>query len=349
MHQFKGTKVFILGFAILVLISLIWIGISFLTFLKTPLLKPGSQFGQSIVYVLKPGADAKILARDLHAQGLLSHPFYLETLAIARGITHRLQSGEYQITDKMTVEQLLRHMVAGKVLMHSITIPEGWTFAKMVQALEQNPALTHTLQGQDTASIMTQLGYPGQNPEGLFFPATYSFKAGTADTLILQEAYKTMQTRLNKAWQNRAANLPYKTPYDSLIVASLIEKETALREERPVVSGVILRRLQQNMLLQIDPTVIYGLGNQFSGKLTTADLKANSAYNTYQRKGLPPTPICLPSLSSIEAALHPVLGTYLYFVATGYGGHFFSANLQDHAQAVKAYRNYEGQQQHAQR
>ena len=341
----KQIKISIWAGLILILISSIYLGSSLYYFVKTPLAKPGESF----TYILKPGADIKILARDLHNQGHLQHPFYFEVFAMMSDNTRQIKSGEYLIKAGTTPEQLLRKMVAGNVVQHSITFPEGWTFAKMLQALDHNPDITPSLQGLNNTEIRSRLGYTEQNPEGLFFPATYSFIKGATDVSILQEAYKTMQRILAKEWDNRAASVPYQTPYQALIAASLIEKETALLEERAVISGVILQRQKKNMPLQIDPTVIYGLGSQYNGQITDANLKQDTPYNTYLHKGLPPTPICSPSLASLHAALHPVLGTYLYFVATGLGGHFFSSTLQEHQAAVKTYRAYIAQKaaQHA--
>ncbi|MHB8424607.1 MAG: endolytic transglycosylase MltG [Gammaproteobacteria bacterium] len=285
-----------------------------------------------------PGQPLRAVAAQLHAQGALPHPFDLVLLARLRGDASTIRAGEYLVQPGTNVAGLLALLKSGRVVMHSLTLVDGWTFAQVLQAVEQDPELRHTLKGLDDSVIMTRLGHPGENPEGRFFPDTYQFPKGTTDAAFLERAYRTMQDHLHAAWQARAQNLPYKTPYDALILASIIEKETAQPVERAEIAGVFVRRLEKGMKLQSDPTVIYGLGNAYNGRITYQDLRTDTPYNTYTRYGLPPTPICMPGLPSIEAALHPASGNALYFVARGDGTHQFSATLQQQDAAVRKYQ-----------
>jgi len=325
---------------LLVLVGSGWLYWQLHHFLNTPLITK-----QPITYELKANSTSSDLARELHKQGVLAHPTYLKWLARWQGDVTRLKRGEYLFPVGTTPRQLLRRVVKGQVIQYNFTIPEGWTFQQILQGLDNDPHIDATLKGLTPKQVMARLGHGGQNAEGRFFPNTYRFAGGTKDTVVLKKAYQLMSTNLGKAWQGRGRELPYKDAYQALTVASMIEKETAIDNERPVIAGVILRRLHKHMRLQIDPTVIYGLGKSFDGSLTKADLQALTPYNTYRKNGLPPTPICSPGLNAIEAALHPVRGTYLYYVATGYGGHFFSTTLKAHQQAVAAYRKYLNKEQ----
>lgn len=287
---------------------------------------------------IPPGEPLRVLAARLHAQGALPHPADLVWLARLRGDSEALRAGEYRIEPGTTVAGLLDLLKSGKVVMHALTLVNGWTFAQVLAAVNGDAALSHTLAGLSPAAVMAKLGHPGENPEGRFFPDTYRFPKGTTDIAFLQRAYATMQRHLLAAWGARAPGLPYRSPYDALILASLIEKETAQPQERAQVAGVFVRRLQKGMKLQSDPTVIYGLGAAYRGRLTSRDLRTDTPYNTYTRYGLPPTPICMPGLAAIEAALHPAPGDALYFVARGNGTHQFSATLQQQNAAVQKYQ-----------
>ncbi len=222
--------------------------------------------------------------------------------------------------------------------MRHLTLVEGWTLEQVITAAETNPYLLHDIEKLSKNEFSTRLGSTQANFEGMLFPDTYLFAAGISDVTLLKKAYTQMQRTLNLLWEKRAPNLPYTTPYSALIVASLIEKETAKPDERARVGGVILRRLEKKMPLQIDAAVIYGLGKAYTGKIMQSQLKVNTPYNTYLHKGLPPTPIALPSLASIIAALHPTSETALYYVARGDGSHEFSDTFETHHQAVKRYR-----------
>lgn len=322
------------GLAIL-LGALLGIGAAWQNFLQTPLLAPN----QSLDYVFEPGSSIKTLANDLHAKGVVQHPNFLILLAYIKGANKKLQAGEYLFLSGITPTQLLNQMVAGKTNFHRFTIIEGWTFKQLLTALNNNPHVVHTINNtMSTAEIMNALGVPPRNPEGLFFPASYPFTIKTTDITLLQKAYQKMSIALNKAWQQRAAGLPYQTPYDALIAASLVEKETAQPTERPIIAGVLLRRLNSNMPLQIDSTLIYGLGDSYTGKLNRLSLQQDTLYNTYLHRGLPPTPIAMPSLQAIQAVLHPDNSMIMYFVAKGDGTHQFSTTLQDQSQAVINYQ-----------
>jgi UPF0755 protein len=208
----------------------------------------------------------------------------------------------------------------------------------MMAAVTRHQALRNTLAGQSAEQVMTQLGHPGQHPEGRFYPDTYHFPRGEKDVDFLKRAYRRMERFLAREWEQRADNLPLDSPYEALILASIVERETALPEERPKIAGVFIRRLQKNMLLQTDPTVIYGMGEHYDGNIRRRDLEADTPYNTYLHPGLTPTPIAMPSGAAIRAVLHPEDGRELYFVATGDGGHHFSATLKEHNRAVRKYQ-----------
>lgn len=297
---------------------------------------PITQNNKPVIVYVAPGMSLKTLAWGLYHRGLLKNPYCFLLLAKWQRQLTRIKAGEYQIDPGTTLQDLLRKLVRGEVLIHKVTLVEGWTFQQVLQALANNPALKHTLSRQDRPVIMEHLGHDGKNPEGLFYPSTYLFVYGTKDSKILQMAYDLMAKKLEQAWAQRSANLNLNTPYEALIVASLVEKETAQLKERPKIAGVILRRLSLDMPLQIDASVIYGLGRYLP--LTRADLTRDTEYNTYLHRGLPPTPIGMPSESSIFAALHPSKGDFLYYVAKGDGTHTFSKDLQAHHIAVTQYR-----------
>jgi len=312
---------------------LVWFAIHFLAFLRTPL-----PIDKPLDYMLKPGASVRTLAKDLYDKGVIEHPDFLVLLAYGKGHSKNLKAGEYLFAPGIKPAELLKQIAEGKVIYQRFTIVEGWTFNQLLAALNRDPNITHTVENSTPVQIMEKLELPPQNPEGLFFPATYHFTKGMKDVELLKKAYRLMNEKLNQAWQGRSSDTIYKSSYEALIAASLIEKETAQAQERPLVSGVLVRRLQKNMPLQIDSTIVYGLGSAYSGKLHVADLRQDTPYNTYTRRGLPPTPIAMPSLQSIKAALHPDNSDNLYFVAKGNGTHLFSANLSAHNEAVKTYQ-----------
>lgn len=294
----------------------------------------------AISYTVAPGSSLKSISEDLKQQGLTDlPPIYLQLYGRLTDQARQIKAGEYLITAETTLPELLEKLVSGKVIMNTFTIIEGMTAREMLKALHAHPKIVKTRDTVSLEAVMAALGKPEQNGEGWFLPETYYFPSGTTDIAFLQRAYEQMQQTLEQAWARRAENLPYKSPYEVLIMASIIEKETGIAEERPEIAGVFVRRLQKGMRLQTDPTVIYGLGDKFDGNLRKKDLLTDTPYNTYTRAGLPPSPICLPSVESIEAALHPADGDSLYFVATGKEGrHKFSATLQEHNRAVRRYQ-----------
>ena len=249
-----------------------------------------------------------------------------------------MRAGEYSIADGITADELLRQFTEGNSIQYSLTVIEGWTFRQMLAALARDPIIEHRLEGRTDAEIMAQLGYAGEHPEGRFFPDTYRFPRGTTDIDFLRRAYQVMQRHLEREWAQRQSDLPLKSPYEALILASIIEKETAVPAERNLISGVFVQRLRRNMRLQTDPTVIYGLGPEFDGDIRFRDLRRDTPYNTYLRAGLTPTPIALPGLDSIRAALHPEESGALYFVSRGDGTHKFSNTLEEHNAAVRKYQ-----------
>lgn len=305
---------------------------------------PINNTSQPVTFIVPKGASIKHVARDLEAQGMIQHTEYFLLLTTWRGQLSSIKAGEYRIDPGMTAQDLLNKLVKGEVVLHKVTFPEGWTFQQMLTQLNNEPVLVHTLKDQTPTQIMVTLGHPGQHPEGMFYPDTYVFTWGAEDKQILQQAYQLMQKKLQPLWDGRDSNLPYKTSYDALIVASLVEREAAVPAERPQVAGVILHRLRLGMRLQIDAAVIYGTNNPDKRALTRTDLATDTPYNLYLRNGLPPTPIAMPSISSINAALHPVLNNALYYVAKGDGSHVFSDTLQQHNAAVQQYRKYQAEQ-----
>jgi UPF0755 protein len=326
---------FITTLAIILILAFIFLCGKWLHFLNAPIIS----FNKPAVDItLAKGSSVKSLARQLHTQNIIQQPLFFELLVRIRGESHNLQSGEYRINPGITPIRLLHKLITGDVILHPFTIVDGWTFDKLIAELEKNPYVVHTLQGLTDSEIMQRIGRDGEIPEGRFFPDTYKFSRGRKDVDILVTAYNLMQNKLNDAWYSRARDAPYTCPYKALIVASIIEKEASLAAERPIISGIIKRRLQKNMYLQLDPTVIYGLGKSYNGKLTVKDLKKKTPFNTYVHKGLPPTPICMPSANAIYAALHPAQGKVLYFVAKGDGSHEFSKNLKQHDKAIRKYQ-----------
>jgi UPF0755 protein len=303
-------------------------------FLTSPLNVPAT----GLVFVVPPGDSMAGLAQRLAAEGVLRSADYFRIYGRLSGLAPRLKSGEYRIEPGTTPRTLLRQLVQGRVIQYALTVVEGWTFRQMLEAIAGHDKLKHTLIGHNDSEVMARLGRPGEHPEGLFFPDTYHFPAGTTDVDFLKRALRNLQQQLQAAWQRRVPGLPLQTPYEALILASIIEKETGLAKERRKIAGVFVRRLQKGMPLQTDPTVIYGLGETFDGNIRKRDLRTDTPYNTYTRKGLPPTPIALPGAASIAAAVNPAPGDALYFVATGDGGHVFSKTLREHNRAVREYQ-----------
>lgn len=315
-----------------------YVALSWSGFLYRPLIS-AQESPRSFIFI--SGSSVRTLSKQLQQIKVIKQPEFLLLLAKIKNVDRLLQAGEYQIDPGMTIGDLLGKMVRGEAVRHVFTLVEGWTFEQTLAVLNNNPYLEHTITGLGSAAIMEKIGLVGESSEGRFAPDTYVFSGKMRDIDILRNAYVLMQQRLENAWQNRDLRVPYNCPYKALIVASLIEKETAVNREKPRIAGVIIRRLDQGMFLDIDASVIYGLGKDYKGKLTKQDLTVPTSYNTYLKKDLPPTPICMPSESSIQAALHPIFATELYYVAKGDGTHVFSNTLEEHNTAVwKLKRNF---------
>lgn len=292
-----------------------------------------------VVFEIPAGNSLSQVAKRLEQEGILPHPILFSWYGRLRGLAEKVQAGEYEVSPGASAADLLAQLVDGRVRLHGLTIIEGWTFREMLSAVQSHTAVRVVLDGLEEREIMQRLEAEQEHPEGLFFPDTYHFPKGATDQEILKQAYRRLAKKLDAAWAGRAEGLPIETPYEALILASIVEKETSLDEERPKVAGVFMRRLRKGMRLQTDPTVIYGLGESFSGDIKSRDLQRDTPYNTYTRGGLPPTPISLPGAASIEAVMRPEEGDALYFVATGEddGRHYFSATLEEHERAVEKY------------
>ncbi|MFV9647558.1 MULTISPECIES: endolytic transglycosylase MltG [Pseudomonas] len=274
----------------------------------------------------------------LEADGVLDGAFWLRLYWRFNLDGQPLHSGEYRMTPGMTAEGLIGLWQHGEVVQYSLTLVEGWNFRQVRSALAKHEKIVQTLAGLSDSEVMDKLGHPGVFPEGRFFPDTYRFVRGMTDVEFLKKAYNRLDDVLAQEWSKRAADVPYTDPYQALIMASLVEKETGVPEERGQIAGVFVRRLKIGMLLQTDPTVIYGLGERYNGKLTRAHLKEANPYNTYMVAGLPPTPIAMVGREAIHAALNPVPGSSLYFVARGDGSHIFSDDLGAHNAAVREFQ-----------
>ncbi len=288
-----------------------------------------------VSYTVREGASFDSVVTDLAHQNIIGNAHYFKVLVLLHGDLHKLKAGEYLFLPGATPTKILSQIVSGTgLVMHSVTIVSGWTFKQVREAINTESSLRHKTKDLSDTDLMKLLGQADLNPEGQFYPETYLFTRGTPDTKIYKIAFKAMQDKTAVAWQARDIKVPYRTMNEALIAASLIEKEARYDTERSTISGVIINRLKKNMLLQIDPTVIYGLGDRYKGAIYKSDLIENTPYNTYVHKGLPPTPIAMPGLASINAALHPEVNDYLYYVARGDGYHQFSKTLEEHNKAV---------------
>lgn len=295
---------------------------------------------QNETYEFGMGAPAGKLGRDFKERGWFTRPLYWSLWLRATGQAGKLKAGEYMLEPGLTPVGLIKLMVEGKVRQYSITLVEGRTFYQMMDVINASPHLVHTVNGMTHGAIMKRIGYAGQHPEGMFFPDTYKFPKGMSDVNVLRQAYDAMQSRLNSAWESRAENLPFKSAYEALTMASIVEKESANKSERKQIAGLFINRLRIGMRLQTDPTVIYGIGESYDGNIRFKDLRTDTPYNTYTRKGLPPTPIAMPGQEAIDAVMHPDTTPYLFFVAKGNGSgtHVFSTTLAEHEAAVDKYQ-----------
>jgi len=314
-------------------LSLAYVWLSFTSWLNTPLaISP-----QGFHYELDSGKSLSHLSQDLASQKILAHPRWLNWYARFYQ-KEKIHPGEYLLDASLTPVSLLEKLNKGDVVLHQVTFLEGWNFKQVIDALNAQPDIKHLLTDKPDSKRLEILNLPIEHLEGWFFPDTYRFSRGTSDVEILTQAYAAMRKNLDALWANKSANLPYRNEYEALIMASIIEKETGHEGERDKIAGVFVRRLQIRMPLQTDPTVIYGMGETYKGKISRDDLKRPTTYNTYTIQGLPPTPIAIPGKASLFAALNPDSGKSLYFVAKGDGTSEFSETLIDHQRAVVRYQ-----------
>ncbi|HZV61877.1 MAG TPA: endolytic transglycosylase MltG [Methylophilaceae bacterium] len=319
---------------VLAILALVLLGGWMFYFANKPVELPSSE----VEIDLKAGSSLRSVSRQLVQQGILDEPWSFMLLVRAMGKAGEIKAGNYLIEDGITPYQLFLILTEGSTKQSSITFIEGWTFKQMRSAINSHEDIKHVTMAYTDEQIMQEIGAKEKHPEGLFFPDTYYFSKGMSDKDILQRAYESMQAKIAEAWQNREPGLPYRTPYEALIMASIVEKETGKASERALIAGVFLNRLRIGMRLQTDPTVIYGMGDEFDGNLRRQDLLNDTSYNTYTRIGLPPTPIAMPGLAAIHAALHPGKTKALYFVGRGDGSHVFSGSLNEHNRAVNQYQ-----------
>ncbi len=301
--------------------------------------RPLRMQAHEVVLDVHLGTSFRSIVRKIKAATANDAPWwYWRALAHEMGVLDGLHAGEYALTQNMTPRRLLRRMADGDVIHHQFTIIEGWRFRELRLALSREERLEQTLNALSDDDVMERIGAGGVHPEGRFLPETYSFVRGQKDVDVLKRAYKAMQSRLAQRWAERDPQLPLGSPDEMLTLASIVEKETGRAAERPRIAGVFVRRLKMPMMLQTDPTVIYGIGDSYNGNITRRHLETDTPYNTYTRFGLPPTPIALPGDAALLAVARPAAGDELYFVAKGNGEHAFSATLAEHNRAVREYQ-----------
>lgn len=330
-------KIAAMAFAVLLLLLCLAVYLvykDYLLFLSTPV----SSTQWPLQLEVKAGTNFTHLLDNLASRKIITNTKYLKWYARSENIAQHIKAGHYEFQEGVTPVQMLDKIVKGLVINYAFTIVEGRTFRQMLTGLHSHDRIKVTLTDLSDQAIVEKLALPHDHPEGLFLPDTYRFPTGTTDLDYLSRAARAMQQFLQQQWDKREPNLPLKNPYEALILASIVEKETGVAEERPEIAGVFIRRLNKGMRLQTDPTVIYGMGESFDGNIRRKDLRRDTPYNTYTRHGLPPTPIALPGKAAIQAVLHPADGNSLYFVARGDGSHQFSATLDEHNRAVRKYQ-----------
>jgi UPF0755 protein len=306
----------------------------FMTWARQPI----TTEGEPIAFTIPAGSSVGAAAQQIAKAGVPVNPLMFSMLARVTQKAAKIKAGAYELKPGTTPQGLIGQLVRGEFAQESLTIIEGWTFRQMRQALAASKSLKHDTAELSDRDLMAKISTEFKSPEGLFFPDTYLFAKGSSDLHIYRQAHALMMNRLAAAWERRDASLPYKTPYEALIMASIVEKETGQKSERSQIAAVFVNRLKQGMMLQTDPTVIYGMGESFAGNIRKKDLETDTPYNTYTRGGLPPTPIALPGVESLAAALGPAKTSALYFVARGDGTSKFSDNLNDHNRAVNQYQ-----------
>lgn len=300
---------------------------------------PIPELTEPVLFEVASGSSFARVSRNLEIAGYIEHPLLFRLLARWRGVESAIKTGEHELPPGLSPSLLLNLLVQGNIKQYRVTLVEGWTFRQALDAIWSSEKIVRTLPEYDPVQISSLIGLDIANPEGMLFPDTYFYPSGTSDLQLLQRAHSRLNEVLSAAWEQRLGALPYASAYESLILASIIEKESAYGAERGHIAGVFVRRLERGMRLQSDPTVIYGLGDEFDGNLTRAHLQQATPYNTYRIAALPPTPIALAGLGSITASLHPLEAEYLYFVAKGNGEHYFSSTLEEHNAAVRSYQN----------
>lgn len=329
----------ILGLLLCLVLALTALGVDVVRFFDKPLVNT-----QAEVVAVEPGMSFQRVVQRLDNRHVIAHQrgvWYLSLYARLTGQARSIKSGEYRVPTDQTPAQVVSLLVSGRIRQHRLTIIEGWRFTRIMKAVRQDKTLKHTLGNADNAAIMRAIGHAGEKPEGRFMPDTYMFPRGMTDVAFLKNAYDAMHEFVQKTWRQRADNVAVKTPYQALILASIVEKETAEASERARIAGVFTRRLSRGMRLQTDPSVIYGIPD-YDGNIHKSDLERDTPYNTYTRAGLPPTPIAAPSRASIRAAVHPETGSSLYFVSRGNGKHVFSDTLAEQNRAVRKYQLHRG-------
>ena len=291
-----------------------------------------------IPFTITPGSGVGAAAQQMAKAGVPVNATLFQVLARVTGQSARIKAGSYELKPNTSPRGLLNQLVRGEFAQEAVTIIEGWTFRQMREAIDASKSLRHETAKLSDAELMAKVSADYKQPEGMFFPDTYLFAKGASDLQIYKQAHQMLLTRLNAAWEKRGPDLPYKTPYEALTMASIVEKETGQKSERAMIAGVFVNRLRTGMMLQTDPSVIYGMGARYEGKIAKKDLTTDTPYNTYTRYGLPPTPIALPGVQSLDAALAPAKTEALYFVSRNDGTSKFSDNLNDHNRAVNQYQ-----------
>ena len=342
MKIFRSKALFFIGLLFLTSIGVAAYGnYLYQTFISQPIGKAST----TVVLEIKKGDTAAIVAQKLHHAGLMAQPGFFRWYLRYQKKEHLIKAGEISLSGDLTVDELIERLIKGQTVQYPVTLIAGQTFKQTLDAIAKLPKLKRELDFDDVAALQAlfaiekpiSVKYPYANLEGLLLPETYYYQQGDSDKKVLLRAFEAMQATLEKAWQTRRDKLPISTPYEALILASIVEKETGVAEERPLIAGVFENRMKRNMRLQTDPTVIYGIGMDYDGNIRKKDLREKTDYNTYQIDGLPPTPIALPSKEAILAVVNPQETKALYFVAKGGGEHYFSETLQEHNRAVRKY------------
>lgn len=334
--QIYMTSAVVRKILLISLMSLALIAITFVLLLEKQMQRPLT-ISKTQLFTVDNGTSVSAFAQKLTKQGWIESRFWLRAYARLYPNKVKIKAGTYLVPHSSNLQAILELVASGKEHQFQITFVEGTIFKQWLTQLKNQPQLTHNLNSLTVEEVSKRLGIEHTNPEGWFFPDTYAFTQGTDELELLKRAYGAMQATLSQLWHTRASGLPYETQYQALIMASIIEKETSYLPEQPLIASVFINRLAKRMRLQTDPTVIYGLGERYQGDITRAHLREKTLYNTYRINGLPPTPIAMPGLSAIKAALNPQTSEYYYFVSTGDGRHVFSKTLAQHNAAVKDY------------